>query len=86
MIRLAVATKVVTQNGSWYAHPALPEYKTSGEHKVQGLKGLGDLIDADPAVQQSIVSETMAVLKTDGSLASEIAPFDPDAVEEDLQA
>jgi leucyl-tRNA synthetase len=29
---------------------------------------------------------THAVLKSDGSLASEIAPFDPEAVEEDLHA
>ena len=84
VVRLAVATKVVTQNGSWYAHPALPEYKTSGEHKVQGLAGLNKIIGQDHLIQQTIVSETMAVLKTDTSLASEIAPFDPDAVEEDL--
>lgn len=84
VVRLAVATKVIQQNGSWYNHPALPEYKTSGEHKVQGIKGLGDAIGSDPAIRQTIVSETMAVLKTDGSLASEIAPFDPDAVEEDV--
>lgn len=84
IIRLAVATKVVTQNGSWYSHPALPEYKTSGEHKVQGLKALGEAIAKDHAIEQTIVAETMAVLKSDGSLASEVAPFDPDAVEEDL--
>lgn len=84
VVRLAVATKVITQNGSWYSHPALPEYKTSGEHKVQGLAGLGKAIGQDHLIQQSIVSETMAVLKSDGSLASEIAPFDPEAVEEDL--
>ena len=83
VVRLAVATKVVTQNGSWYSHPALPEYKTSGEHKVQGLAGLNKVIGQDHLIQQTIVSETMAILKTDGSLASEIAPFDPDAVEED---
>ena len=86
VIRLSVATKVVTQNGSWYAHAALPEYKSSGEHKVQGQKGLAEAIAADPAVKASIVSETMAVLKTDGALASEVAPFDPEAVEEDLEA
>lgn len=84
IIRLAVATKVVTQNGSWYSHPALPQYKSSGEHKVQGLKALGEAINADPALEKTIVSETMAVLKSDGSLASEVAPFDPGAVEEDL--
>ena len=79
-----MATKVVTQNGSWYSHPALPEYKTSGEHKVQGLKALGEAINADPALEKTVVAETMAVLKSDGSLASEVAPFDPDAVEQDL--
>lgn len=84
IIRLAVATKVVAQNGSWYNHPALPEYKTSGEHKVQGLKALAEAIGADNAVRASIVSETMAVLKDDGSLAAEVAPIDPNAVEEDL--
>jgi recombination protein RecA len=84
VVRLAVATKVITQAGSWYSHPALPEYKTSGEHKVQGIKGLGEAIAKDPAIKASIVSETMAVLKTDASVASEVAPFDPDAVEEDL--
>ncbi len=84
VVRLSVATKIVAQNGSWYSHPALPEYKTSGEHKVQGISGLRSLIAADPALQQTIVSETMAVLKDDTALASEIAPFDPEAVEEDL--
>ncbi len=83
IVRLAIATNVITQNGSWYAHPALPEYKTSGEHKVQGLKGLAEALRADEAARQSIVSETMAVLKTDSSLAANIAPIDPDAVEED---
>lgn len=84
IVRLSVATKIVAQSGSWYSHPALPEYKTSGEHKVQGISGLRSLIAADPALQQTIVSETMAVLKADTALASEIAPFDPEAVEEDL--
>jgi len=84
IIRLAVATHVVAQNGSWYSHAALPEYKTSGEHKVQGLKALGEMISADSALRQTIVSETMAVLKSDGQLASEVAPMDPQAVEEDL--
>ena len=84
VVRLAVATKVITQAGSWYSHPALPEYKTSGEHKVQGIKGLGEAIAKDYSIKASIVSETMAVLKTDASVASEVAPFDPEAVEEDL--
>lgn len=84
VVRLAVATKVIVQNGSWYSHPALPEYKTSGEHKVQGQMGLAKAIGKDHLIQQCIVSETMAVLKTDASLASEIAPFDPEAVEEDV--
>ena len=84
VIRLAVATKVVRQNGSWYSHPALPEHKSSGERKVQGQKGLAEAIAADPAVKASIVSETMAVLRSDASIASEVAPFDPESVEEDL--
>lgn len=84
VIRLAVATKVITQAGSWYSHPALPEYKTSGEHKVQGIQGLGKAIAQDHSIKATIVSETMAVLKTDASVASEVAPFDPSAVEEDL--
>jgi recombination protein RecA len=84
VIRLAVATKVITQAGSWYSHPALPEYKTSGEHKVQGIQGLGKVIAQDHAIKASIVSETMAVLKTDTTIAAEVAPFDPTAVEEDL--
>ena len=85
IVRLAVATKVIQQNGSWYVHQALPEYKTSGEHKVQGQKGLAEAIGSDPAIRKTIVSETMAVLKTDGTIASEVAPFDPQAVEEDLE-
>jgi len=84
IVRLAVATKVITQSGSWYAHPALPEYKTSGEHKVQGLKGLAEAIGSDNSLRQTIVSETMAVLKEDSSLGADIAPIDPEALEEDL--
>lgn len=82
--RLAIATNVITQAGSWYSHPALPEYKTTGEHKVQGVKGLAEILAEDIAARQSIISETMAVLKTDGTLAANIAPMDPEAVEEDL--
>lgn len=82
--RLAIATGVIQQAGSWYSHPALPEYKTSGEHKVQGLKALAEALRIDDAARMSVVSETMAVLKDDGSLAAEVAPIDPDAVEQDL--
>lgn len=87
VVRLGVATKVIEQNGSWYSHPALPEYKSSGEHKVQGLAALTKTIAQDHIIQQSIVSETMAVLKDpDEGIAAEIAPFDPTAVEEDMDA
>lgn len=83
VVRLAILTGVIRQAGSWYHHLALPEYKTSGEHKVQSAKGLGELIGADPALSATIVSETMAVLKSDGKFAATIAPVDPDVIEED---
>ena len=49
------------------------------------MKALAETLRLDEAAQQSIVSETMAVLKDDSSLAAEIAPLDPTAIEEDVE-
>ena len=51
---------------------------------MQGLKGLAEAIGSDNSLRQTIVSETMAVLKEDSSLGADIAPIDPEALEEDL--
>lgn len=86
VVRLGVATKVIEQHGSWYSHPALPQHGASGERKVQGLAALTRTIAQDHAIQRSIVSETMAVLRDpDEGIAAEVAPFDPTAVEEDME-
>lgn len=82
VVRLSVATGVVSQNGSWYSHPALPENK--GERRVQGVKALSAALAADEAARATVVSETMAVLGSDDTVGAEVAPFDPTAVEEDL--
>lgn len=78
IIRLAILTGVINQRVSQYDHPALPG------GTVKGAKALGEAISADDQLRDTIVSETLAVLTEDGSLGAEVAPVDPNAVEEDL--
>lgn len=78
IVRLAILTGVIKQRVSQYDHPALPG------GTIRGVKALGEAIGADEALRKTIISETMAVLKDDGSLLAEVAPVDPEAVEEDV--
>jgi hypothetical protein len=74
--RLSIATRVVTQKGGWYHHPALP-VDSKGEHKVQGLAKLQAAFKDDLALRQTIVSEVLASLAEHGG---EVAPIsDPEA-------
>jgi recombination protein RecA len=75
IIRLAILTGVVRQRVSQYDHAALPG------GTVKGLVGLGKAIANDDSLRATIVSETLAVLKTDSSLIAAVAPLDPEAVE-----
>lgn len=80
VVRLGILTKVVSANGGWYSHPALPADK-KGDHKVNGLAALKAAITADEAVKSTLVSEILANL---GDYASVVAPIsDPDAPIED---
>lgn len=73
--RLCIATRVVTQSGGWYHHPALPADK-KGEHKVQGVERLQNLFKADESLRATIVAEVLASLKDHGG---EVAPMsDPE--------
>ena len=79
--RLSIMTRVVQQKGGWYHHPALP-IDPKGEHKVQGVGTLQQVIKDDKSFQATLVSEVMASLKDHGA---EIAPIsDPDAPIEEL--
>lgn len=79
IIRLAILTGVVKQRVSQYDHPAL----TGGT--VKGATALAKAIAEDTTLRNTIVSETLAVLKDDGNLTAEIAPIDSSAVEEDTE-
>ena len=75
--RLGVLTQVVKLKGSWYHHPALPEYKDSGDHKVQGLPALKQLVRGDEALRKTLASEILASI---GDYSEQVAPIsDPDA-------
>lgn len=80
IVRLAVLTGVIKQRSSYYDHPGLPN------GMVKGVTNLSGAIGSDEALRATIISETMARLNEDKSLLSEIAPVDPDAVEEDVIA
>lgn len=81
-VRLGIATGVIEQTGAWYRHPALPA-DGKGERRVQGQRGLVDLIKNDESLRQTIVSEVMAVLSTDKSVLSEVVPIDESVIESD---
>ena len=76
VVRLGIVTRVISQSGGWYTHPALPADR-KGDHKVNGLANLKAVINADEALKQTLVSEILANLH---EYASEVAPIsDPDA-------
>lgn len=77
IIRMAVLTGVVNQRASMYDHAALPG------GTVKGLVGLGNAISADQALRDTIVSETLAVLKTDSNLIAAVAPIDDTTPQEE---
>jgi len=77
IVRLAILTGVIKQRVSYYDHPALQN------GTVKGVTNLSKAIAEDEVLRQSIISETMAVLNTDGSLLAEVAPIDSEAVEQD---
>lgn len=77
VVRLGVATGVI-QGSGWYTHPAFP----GKDHKLQGIKGVQAAVKADPVLRDTIVSETLAALKSDDELAASIAPIDPTAADE----
>jgi len=75
--RLGVLTRVVSLKGSWYHHPALPAYKDSGDHKIQGLPALKQLVRSDEALRKTLASEILASI---GDYGEQVAPIsDPDA-------
>jgi recombination protein RecA len=69
LVRLAVITNVIDRRGAWYYHAALPG------GKVQSAAGLMDLLNGDPALKETVISETMAVLASRRELIGEIAPM-----------
>jgi recombination protein RecA len=76
IIRLSVLTGVIKQRVSWYDHAGLPG------GTVRGMSELAKAINEDDALRQTIISETMAVLKDDGSLGAEVAPVEDTPEEE----
>lgn len=82
--RLGLMTQVITQKGSWYHHPALPEYKDSGEHKIQGMPKVKDLVRSDESLYMTLRSEILAALDDHGS---KVAPLtDPEEPTEKVGA
>lgn len=80
VVRLGVATGVISGSG-WYTHPAFPA-DAKGDHKLQGIKGVQAAVRADKALRDTIVSETLAVLKGNDDLVAMIAPVDLEAAAE----
>lgn len=80
VVRLALATGVIKGSG-WYTHPAFPA-DAKGDRKLQGIKGVQAAVRADEALRDTIVSETLAVLKTDEELVASIVPVDNEAASE----
>ncbi|QAX94231.1 RecA-like DNA recombinase [Mycobacterium phage Caravan] len=78
IVRLAILTGVIKQRVSYYDHPALEN------GTVKGMTSLSKAIGDDEALRNTIVSETLAVLKTDSSLLAEVAPLD-DTVPQDME-
>lgn len=79
IVRLGMATGVITGSG-WYTHPAFPD-NGKGEHKLQGKAGVQAAVKADKALRDTIVSETLAVLKSDEELVASIVPIDTEAAD-----
>jgi recombination protein RecA len=79
VVRLGVATGVI-QGSGWYTHPAFPE-DAKGQRKLQGINGVQAAVKADQALRETIVSETLAVLKGDEELLAALTPIDSDAAE-----
>lgn len=71
VIRLSIITQTIRQTGGWYHHPALP-VDAKGDHKVQGLSKLQQIIREDNSLKATIVGEVMASL---GDHADEVAPI-----------
>ena len=76
IVRLAVLTKVIEQRVSMYDHWALPG------GSVKGLAALTKAISEIDSLRETIVKETLAVLKTDSTFISAVAPLDDTIPEE----
>lgn len=76
--RLSLKTRTVKQKGGWYHHPALPA-DAKGEHKVQGLANLQNLMKTDESLRQTLVSEVLASLDSSAvPMSDPEAPMDED--------
>ncbi len=83
VVRLGILTRVISQSGGWYSHPALPADK-KGDRKVQGLPALKRIVKADTSLKSTLVSEILANLELH---AAEVAPLsDPEAPVEEAMA
>lgn len=72
-LKLARVTGAVEVNASgMHFHPALPD------GKVRGADNFKALVRSDPALKATIVSEVMAKVADDTSLAGVISPIEPD--------
>jgi recombination protein RecA len=80
VVRLGIKTGVIEGSG-WYTHPAFPA-DAKGDRKINGLKSVQATIKADPALRDTIVSEVLAVLKSDDELVASLTPVDNDAAAE----
>lgn len=77
IVRLAILTDVINQRSSWYDHVGLPG------GTVRGLTALAKEIREDDALRATIVSETMAALRSNAELVAEVAPIDPNVIDRD---
>lgn len=74
--RLGLMTGVFKKTGSWYHHPGFPEYKDSGDHKIQGMPAVKDLVKSDRDLYNTLRTQILGALKDHGG---EVAPIgDPE--------
>lgn len=74
--RLGIKTRVFTLKGGWYHHQAFP-VDSKGEHKINGLQKVKEIIRSDESLKKTLVGEVLARL---AEHASEVAPMsDPEA-------
>jgi recombination protein RecA len=66
--RLGIKTQVFKGSG-WYHHPAFPA-DAKGEHKLNGINKIKELVRADPAIRARLTAEIIAAIPAHGAVVA----------------